>query len=133
MAMKYANSAVHFDRTPAEVSTSGFYKHQGRRVSTLLGERQQRRADLNVKILANHQEPKGVYGTPRITAELHDHGEVTTRTTVAKIMRSPGIAGISPFKVRTTLVDPLASIPQDLVRRQFDQGRLDAVWTSDIT
>ncbi|MDJ0392414.1 hypothetical protein QMK17_03585 [Rhodococcus sp. G-MC3] len=34
-----------------EVSTSGFYKHQGRSVAPRLGGRQQRRTDLEVKIL----------------------------------------------------------------------------------
>ncbi|AKE01242.1 integrase (plasmid) [Rhodococcus erythropolis] len=135
MAAEYANFAIHRMARLLNVSTSGFYKHQGLSVRTRLDDRKQRRADLEVKILDIHRESKGVYGSPRITAELHDGGEIITEKTVAKLMRSLGIVGISPrtFKFRTTVVDPFASFPDDLVQRQFDQGRLDAVWTSDIT
>ncbi|MDJ0408926.1 MULTISPECIES: transposase [Nocardiaceae] len=45
MAAGYANSAVHRMARLLEVSTSGFYKHQGRSVTTRLAEREQRRAD----------------------------------------------------------------------------------------
>ncbi|MYW97458.1 IS3 family transposase [Amycolatopsis rubida] len=117
------------------VSTSGYYAHVKRVAATVLTPRQQRRADLEVKITQAHQDSCGVYGSPRITAELRERGEVVTAKTVAKIMASIGLEGISPrtFRVKTTVVDPAASFPPDLVGRHFDRGRLDAVWLTDIT
>jgi putative transposase len=117
------------------VSTSGYYAHAKRAAATVLTSRQQRRADLEVKITEAHQDSRGTYGSPRITAELRDQGEVVTAKTVAKIMASIGLEGISPrtFKVKTTVVDPSASFPPDLVDRYFDRGGTDAVWLTDVT
>ena len=117
------------------VSTSGYYAYMKRAAATMLTPRRQRRADLTVKILEVHTESDGTYGSPRITAELRARGETVNEKTVAAIMVGIGIEGISPrtFKVRTTVVDPAASFPPDLVRRHFDQGKLDAVWLTDIT
>lgn len=117
------------------VSTSGYYAYVTRAAATVLTPRQQRRADLAVKVLDVHTESDGTYGSPRITTELRDRGETVNEKTVASIMAEIGIEGISPrtFKVRTTVVDPIASFPPDLVQRRFDQGRLDAIWLTDIT
>jgi putative transposase len=117
------------------VSTSGYYAHVKRVAATVLAPRQQRRADLEVKIIQTHQDSRGTYGSPRITAELRDQGEMVTAKTVAKIMASIGLEGISPrtFKVKTTVADPAASFPPDLVDRHFDRGLPDAVWLTDIT
>jgi putative transposase len=117
------------------VSTSGYYAYVKRAVATVLTPRRQRRADLEVKITQVHKDSRGTYGSPRVTAELRDQGEVVTEKTVARIMASIGIEGISPrtFKVKTTVVDPTASFPPDLVDRRFDRGRLNAVWLTDIT
>ncbi|MGA9375525.1 MAG: IS3 family transposase [Mycobacterium sp.] len=116
------------------VSTSGYYKHRDRLADPATTPRAQRRRDLEVKILTHHKDSKGTYGSPRITADLHDAGEQVSVNTVAAIMAELGIEGISPrtFKT-TTVVDPCASFPPDLVGRRFDQGRVDAVWSSDIT
>jgi transposase InsO family protein len=117
------------------VSVSGYYAHAKRCAATVLTPRRQRRADLEVKIVQAHKDSDGTYGSPRITAELRDRGEVVSAKTVAKVMAGIGIEGISPrtFKVRTTITDPSASFPPDLVDRRFDQGRPDAVWLTDIT
>ena len=117
------------------VSTSGYYEHHKRSTATELTLDGTRRADLAVKIVDFHRASDGVYGAPRITADLRAAGEVVTEKTVAKVMAEIGLSGISPrtFHMATTVVDPNASFPPDLVQRKFDQGRIDVVWTSDIT
>jgi putative transposase len=69
-----------------KVSTSGYYQHVKRRAATYLTPRQQRRADLAVKIFDVHADSGGTYGSPRITDELRERGEVVNYKTVAKIM-----------------------------------------------
>jgi putative transposase len=116
------------------VSASGYYKHLHALSASVPTPRVQRRRDLEVKILAHHKASHGTYGSPRITADLHAEGEQVSVNTVAKIMAELGIEGISPHTFKTTtVVDPAASFPPDLVMRCFDQGCIDAVWSSDIT
>jgi transposase InsO family protein len=135
MAAECATTAITRMARLLQVSTSGYYTRAKRSVTTELTEREQRKADLTVKIIDHHRDSGGTYGSPRITADLRAAGEKVSEKTVAKIMAEIGLAGISPrtFKVRTTVVDPTASFPADLVERRFDQGRPDAVWSSDIT
>jgi putative transposase len=116
----------------SEVSRSGYYAWRDRDEHP--GPREERRAKLAEKIKFFHDESDNVNGAPRILADLRDDGEVVSRKTVAKIMRNEGIVGISPatWHPTTTIPDGGHTIP-DLVKRRFDQGALDLVWTSDIT
>ena len=125
--------SVMFRNLP--VSRSGFYAWRRRMTGRGLSAAAQRRADLLVQITAAHRDSAGTYGSPRVTSELRASGVVVTEKTIAGIMAAHGITGISPrsFKVATTVADRTALTPPDLVNRQFDQGRLDAVWASDIT
>jgi putative transposase len=117
-----------------EVSRSGFYKWRKSRDDGP-SPSQQRRAELDAQVAQFHQASDGVYGAPRILADLRGAGARVSRKTVAASLRRQGLAGISPrrFAPATTVVDLDAPVPKDLVKRRFDTGELDRVWTSDIT
>lgn len=119
-----------------EVSRAGFYRwreHEDGRVMT--GRARLRRDQVDAMIVAAHKGSKGVYGSPRIHAELAELGVAVSVNTVAARMKALGVQGISPrtFKVITTESDRDAKFAPDLVGRHFDQGALDKVWTSDLT
>jgi len=72
------------------VSTSSYYAHLKRGAATVLTPRQQLRADRAVKILDVHAESRGTYGSPLITAELRERGEVVNEKSVAAIIEGGG-------------------------------------------
>jgi putative transposase len=119
--------------TLLKVSRSGYYAWK-RRDQAGPSPAQRRRQALTDKIIKFHADSDHVYGSPRILADLRDDGETVSRKTVAKLMRTNGIVGISPrgWTPVTTWPDPQTALP-DLVGRRFDHGQLNRVWTSDIT
>jgi putative transposase len=133
MAVECANFEVKRMARLLEVSRAGYYRWQEAQQREPLAS-EQRRADLDAKILSFHKDSHGTYGEPRITLDLHEDGETTSHNTVTARMAALGIAGISPrtFKV-TTISDPRATYPEDLVQRDFAPEGLNVLWTSDLT
>ncbi len=115
-----------------EVSKRGYYKWL--QVQKTPPRAKVRAHELESKIVSFHHESHGIYGYPRILADLVENGDKVSHNTVAKYMRNLGMAGVSTrlFKV-TTIKDPTRSYPPDLIERQFIQEELDTLWTSDIT
>jgi transposase InsO family protein len=115
------------------VSRSGYYDWRARK-NGLPGPRQARYQQIVAAVQAAHEDSNGVHGAPRITADLRDAGWQVSRKTVAKAMQQQQLRGVSPRRWQTTTVADESAPPlPDLVGRDFDRGRLDAVWISDIT
>jgi len=133
MDAEYANFTVTRMARLLDVSRDGYYCWRAAQRRDVPLPSEQRHDELDVKILSFHRASRGAYGEPRITGDLHEIGDMVSHNTVAAHMKSLGIVGVSPrlFKV-TTVQDPSATYPPDLVQRQSRQETLDALWTSDI-
>ena len=121
-------------RAAGGVPCSGHYKWRKSRDSGPTPA-QQRRAELDAKVATFHAASDGVYGAPRILADLRDDGEQVSRKTVAASLRRQGLAGINPrrFAPATTVVDLELRCPKTWSNVVSNTGIIDRVWTSDIT
>src|SRR5215207_2458552 len=90
---------------------------------------------LTEKIKQIHTASRGVYGAPRIHAELRlEHGIRVGRKRVARLMKAAAIAGIKPRKRwRTTIRVPGVEPATDLVERDFRPAGPNVLWVADIT
>ncbi len=113
------------------VSRAGFYAWEEREPS----DRQIEDERLKVIIAEIHKASFGIYGAPRIHAELADaHGINVGRKRVARLMRELGIEGVSrrgKRKVKKATAEAPAA--PDLVKRDFTATRPDELWLADIT
>jgi putative transposase len=113
------------------VSRAGYYAFTDRGPST----RAQADQALIEQIRQIHTDARGLYGAPRVHAELRDgHGVRVGRKRVARLMRAAGLVGCHRRKARgLTRRDPAARAAPDLVERDFTAEGPDRVWTADIT
>lgn len=81
-----------------------------------------------------HAESGGTYGARRITRALLRKGVVVARCTVERLMGELGLEGvIRGQRRRTTVPEPSAPRPPDLVDRDFTASRPDQLWVADMT
>ena len=113
------------------VSRSGYHAWRSRRPSA----RSVADAALAERIEAIHEATDGIYGAPRIQAELAKaHAIRVGRKRVARLMRELGIEGVAaerrPNGKPSGSEAPAAP---DLVRRDFTATAPNQLWVADIT
>jgi putative transposase len=117
-----------------KIAPSTYYEHRGRRPTV----REVRDAELRPLVAAAHAENYGVYGARKVWLTLNRQRPETAppiaRCTVERLMGELGLAGAVRGKVkRTTISDPRAPKPQDLVDRNFSPLGPDRLWVADFT
>jgi len=81
----------------------------------------------------------GLYGAEKVYRQLVREnvtvdGTPVARCTVERLMRLHGLVGVTRRrKIRTTVADPAAIRPADLVKRDFTADRPDRLWVVDFT
>ncbi len=81
-----------------------------------------------------HAESKGVYGSPKLSAELKDEGYGCGRHKVARLMRLAGLRGCPKRRFRvTTKRDPSHPVAENLINQDFTAKAPNRRWASDIT
>jgi putative transposase len=113
------------------VSRSGYYEWATRAPS----QRALTDAWLTERIRAIHEAHRGVYGAPRIHADLRlAHGVRVSRKRVERLMRAAGISGpVRRKRGRTTIRVPGVRVADDLVERQFRPAAPNVLWIADVT
>jgi putative transposase len=113
------------------VSRAGFHAWEKRPASARKTEDEQ----LKVRIKEIHTASFGIYGAPRVHAELaDDYGINVGRKRVARLMRELGIEGVSRRgKRKAKKAAAEAPAAPDLVKRDFTATRPDELWVADIT
>ncbi len=113
-----------------EVSESGNHAWSKREVSQRAQE-DQTLADQRAQIF---QANRGVYGSPRIHAELHEQGRRCGRKRIARLMQERGIsAQRKRRRVRTTDSNHSNPVAPNLLNREFTASAPNTKWVTDIT
>ncbi|MCF6390890.1 IS3 family transposase [Mycobacterium sp. MBM] len=80
------------------------------------------------------RRPESLYGSLKMWAHLQREGIPVAKSTVERLMRANGWQGVRrQKKVRTTIPDPAAVRPPDLVDRQFGVAAPNALLVADFT
>lgn len=117
-----------------EVSRSGYYAWLMRREAGP-SPAAVRRAQLLEQIHQAHQHSRGLYGSPRVHAQLAADGVSVCCNTVAKLMRQANLRSRVARRFRPTTTDARHghALARNLLERDFSADLPDRKWLVDIT
>jgi putative transposase len=112
------------------VAPSTYYEAVGRPPSA----RALRDERLAPQVARVHADNYGVYGARKVWLALNREGVTVARCTVERLMKAQQLQGVRRGRRwRTTIGDPAAARPGDLVERHFDPLAPDRLWVADFT
>ena len=112
------------------VSQSWFYKWHHR----LPTPSEQRRAELDTAVAEAFQVAHGLYGSPRIHADLRAAGWRVSEKTVAKSMARQGLVARTKKRRKNLTRPDKRAVPfPDLVKRDFTAPAPNVKWVGDMT
>lgn len=86
-----------------------------------------------MEITRVHWENFSAYGARKVWLQLNREGISVGRCTVERLMRQLGLRGAVRGRVkRTTIADPAAPRPADLVQRRFAPRAPNRLWVADM-
>jgi putative transposase len=112
-----------------QVSRSGYYAWIDRPVSLTAQDNER----LVVLIRASHAASGGIYGSPRVTADLREAGERCGKNRVARLMQIHEIRGVTGCKRPRPLFERPSLLMPNRLQRQFTVSAPNQAWVTDIT
>jgi len=117
------------------IAPSTFYEHRSRELDPEReSARKKRDTALTEEIKRVWKENFCVYGARKIWRQLNRESIKVARCTVERLMKRLGLQGIvRGRRCKTTISNPRAVHPSDLVNRQFTATRPNQLWVADFT
>lgn len=110
-------------------SRSGFYAW----VQKPLSDRALEDRRLLILIRDSYAASSGVYGAPRVFADLRETGETCGKHRVARIMREHRIRALRGYKAPRYIAGRPSIITPNRLNREFTVAQPDQAWVTDIT
>jgi putative transposase len=112
-----------------EVSPSGYY--------AWLKQPQSRRSADNARLLklirASFEASNRIYGSPRVFLDLREAGETCSKHRVARLMRANKIRPVRGYSRKPKSGAKASELAPNVLQRQFDVGKSNKAWVTDIT